>query len=564
MDENKINPTPMDDPEEQKIEEAEPCTEQEEAASDEAVTAVAEADETQEYADEDPATENDAEEDEFAEEPEFIPSIESAQPETAASANKKKGKGAIAILVVLVALLVATSAFLVSLVASKIGSSKIDFEEVALTVGDVDVTVGEYMYWYSYVDAYYYNYYSYYYSSISEDQIKADTLNQITFTTSLYAEAVKAGYTLNDEDIANIDESMRSYTEAAEAQSMTVDEYIAGNFGKGYTADILRTCLEKQAIAYKFYEESMATINDEYSGDGVVEKVENAYKANKMTYDLSDVAYFYFDATEENAETDANNLLNKITNDGMEFDAAVKEVTGDSEKASFDLAGYDYETLYTEFIADAADWIFETDADDNYVNGTGAATKVEADGKIYVLYINAAPHRNEAIPVTIDYIKVDVSTADTVKSADELDIEAKSKANSILAEFEATEKTAEAFSELIAGYNEGEDTLVGGDAFEYMIADGSYGETIEEWAFSADRQVGDYAVLKGENCYYVVYYREKAENSVWYDSVLTTLVQAAKSSWETELISAYEGAVVSNDEAIDNAVAFIKANMEAA
>lgn len=570
MDENKINPTPMDDPEEQKVDievpMAEPVEEpvveeQTQAVDNEAEAVIVEEDEADNVNDNltetvDEQIDDDGMVDSFEEEP---------VSETAVDENlgkKKKSKGAVAVLVILVALLVATSVFLVSMIVSKTSSSKIDFDEIAVTVGDVDITVGEYMYWYAYVDAYYYNYYSYYYSSISEDQIKADTLNQLTFTSSLYSEAVKAGYTLSAEESTQIDNSMQSYTEAAEAASMDVDEYIAGNFGKGYTAEMLRTYLEKQAIAYSYYEDMMAQIDSQYEGDGVVDKIETAYQANKLTYDLSDVLYFYFDATDDSAEKNANSLMTKVSNDGMTFDAAIKSVTGDSASVANELVGYDCETLSDNFSEDAATWIFETDADGNYVNGAGSVNKLESGGMIYVLYVNEAPHRDECVPVTLDYIQVDVSTDDSVKSADELDIQAKATANSILAEFEETDKTAEAFAHLVLEYSEGDDVLVSGDAYEDMVADGSYDSAVEDWAFAAERSVGDYAVIKGDGCYFVVFYREKAENSVWYQSVLTSLVQAEKTSWESELLAEYESAVVSNDEVVDNAVAFIKANLE--
>lgn len=564
MDENNLNPTPMNDPEEQAPETdevipgqaeqpAEPeIIDGEDAQADEASEEVTDAEE----ADAEEASEPAEEADSYEEEP---------VPEAVAEpVKKKKSKGAIAVLVILVALLVATSVFLVSTIVSKVSSSKIDFDEIAVTVGDVDVTVGEYMYWYAYVDAYYYNYYSYYYSQISEEQIKADTLNQITFTSSLYSEAVKAGYSLDEEEIAELDESMQSYEIAAEAASMEVDDYVAENFGKGYTAEMLRSYLEKQAIAYKYYEDAMNKIDEGFKGDGVAQKVEDAYAANKLTYDLSDVSYYYFDATDDESEKKANSLMTKISNDGMGFEDAVKAVTGDSDAVVSKLSGYDKETVSSKFSEEAAEWIFETDAEGKYVNGTGAVSKVESGGMLYVLHINEAPHRNESIPVTLDYIQVDVSTDDSMKSADELDVQSKSKANSILKEFEETDKTAEAFAHLVLDYAESDDALINADAYEDMIADGTHDEAVEKWAFEADRKVGDYALIKGDGCYFVVFYREKAENPVWYQSALTALMQAERSAWETEILGEYKSAVVSDDEMIDKAVTFIKSNIQQA
>ena len=568
MDENNLNPTPMNDPEEQGPETQEILPEETEPAV-ESETDTQFADETEAVAEPETDVENEpveaddeaadaSETEEDADSYEEEPVPESAQP------KKKKSKGAVAVLVILVALLIATSVFLVSTIVSKVSSSKIDFDEIAVTVGDVDITTGEYMYWYAYIDAYYYNYYSYYYSQISEDQIKADTLSQITLTSALYSEAVKAGYSLTEEEITELDESMANYEVAAEEASMDVDEYIAENFGKGYTAEMLRTYLEKQAIAYRFYEDNMAVIDADFEGDGVAEKVQNVYNANKLTYDLSDVSYYYFDATDEESEKKANTLMSMVTNDGRTFADAVIAVTGDNETEPSSLVGYSKDTLTSEFSEDGAEWIFETDADGKYVNGTGAVEKLETDGMIYVLFVNNAPHRNEALPVTLDYIQVDVSTDDSMKSADELDVQAKSKANSILKEFEDTDKSAEAFSHLVLEYSESDDTLIYADALEDIVPGGEYDAAISDWAFAEERKVGDYALLKGSSAYIIVFYREKDENPVWYQSALTSLIQAEKSTWESELLEEYETVVVENDEIIDKAINFIKTNMQQA
>ncbi len=571
MDENNLNPTPMNDPEEKVPETEEMLPEQAEQTAESEIESEADvqiADETEDSAE--PETAGETEVSETADEADAEETAEEAdsyeeEPEPEATeqpVRKKKSKGAVAVLVILVALLVATSVFLVSTIVSKVGSSKIDYDEIAVTVGDVDVSAGEYMYWYAYVDAYYYNYYSYYYSQISEDQIKADTLNQITFTSSLYSEAVKAGYTLSDEEIAELDESMKNYEVAAEAASMEVDEYIAGNFGKGFTAEMLRSYLEKQAIAYRYYEDTMAQIDAGFEGDDVAQKVENAYQANKLTYDLSDVSYFYFDATDDESETKANSILSKVSNEGMSFAEAIKTVTGDSDVKPGSLVGYAKDTVSSEFSEDGAKWIFETDAQGKYVNGAGAVEKVEAGGMIYVLYVNEAPHRNESLPVTLDYIQVDVATEDGMKSADELDVQAKSKANAILKEFENTDKSAESFAHLVLEYAESDDALINADALEDIVPGGDYDSAVSDWAFDAERKVGDYALLKGDGCYFVVFYREKAEKPVWYQSALTSLVQAEKTAWESDLLGEYESAVVTNDDMIDKAVNFIKSNMQ--
>ncbi len=555
MDENKINPIPGNEPESEQELPAEEKVVSEEAEVVEQNDDVA-AQETEEEVVSEESAENDETETEDAdyfseeEEPEFI--AETPAP------KKKKSKGAIALLVILVGLLLTATVFFVSVIMRSTASQRIDHDEIAVTIGEDKITVGEYLYWFAYVDAYYYNYYSYYYSQIPEDQIKSDTLNQLAHTSALYNKAVEAGYELSEEDKAQIDDNMQGYTQAAEASSVSVDDYVAKNFGKGYTLEMLRTYLEKQAVAYNYYEDMMNKIEDDFKGSDVEDKVEKAYNANKSMYDLADVTYCYFDATDESAEKNANAVIAEIKG-GKSFEDAVKAVKGDDESISDSLTGLYKDAISANFNEDAAKWIFEVDADGKYVNGEGSATTLEAGGVVYVLYVNNAPARNSFIPVSVDFVQIDVSSDDSIKSEAELKLQAKSKASSLFAEFEKTDKSVEAFAQFAQEANADESGLVKASSEQDIVADGSHDEAIEKWMTEEGRKAGDYALLEGEDGgYYIVFMTAVSENPVWYNSVYNSLLQAELKAWEDEFIAGYEDSIVSDDEVINNAVAAFK------
>ena len=556
MDENKINPIPGNEPE----------TEQELPAEEKVISeeteVVEQYDEVTVQETEEEVISEESVETEETETEEADYYSEEAEPEFTVeetpAPKKKKSKGAIALLVILVALLLAATAFFVSVVMKSTASQRIDHDAIAVTVGDDEITVGEYLYWFAYVDAYYYNYYSYYYSQIPEDQIKSDTLNQLAHTSALYNKAVQAGYELSEEDKAQIDENMQGYTQAAEASSVSVDDYVAKNFGKGYTLEMLRTYLEKQAVAYKYYEDVMTGIEEDFRNSDVEDKVEKAYNANKGMYDLADVIYCYFDATDENAEKNANAVVAAIKG-GMSFEEAVKSVKGDAESISDSLTGLYKDAISANFNEDAAKWIFEVDADGNYVNGKGAATTLEAGGVVYVIYVNDAPARNSSIPVSLDFVQINVSTEDTIKSEAELKLQAKSKATTLFAEFEKTDKTAEAFAEFAQKANADESGLVKASSEKDIVADGSHDGAFEKWMSEDGRKAGDYALVEGENGeYYIVFVTAVSENPVWYNSVFGSLLEAELKAWEDEFIAGYEDKIVSDGEVINNAVTAFK------
>lgn len=464
--------------------------------------------------------------------------------EEAVEEKPKKKKGRVAVFVVLIALLLAATGAMVYYLLNS--ASKINVEQTVLTVGDVDSNAGEF--------AYAYNSYSYYasYYGFTEDQIKEYAIQELVTASSYYIKALEAGYTLDDEDNAEIEQYISSVKQSAETYSMTEDEYLESYFCAGYTVDMYREYLEKQMLAQKYYAAETEKINDMYNGDDAA--VQAKYDADKASYDLSDVSYWYFDSTEEDAQTKADAIVAKV-GEGMSFADAVKEVTDDSEAIPNEMKGHSKATLSNNFSSDAAEWIFSIE-DGNYVNGVGAVTTIDVNSVIYVIYVNSEPYKDESVPVTVDYIQIDISTDTSVKSEEELKVAAKATATKILNEFESGTADADSFAELRDSYYYGDDELVSGDVFSEMVADGSHDSAVETWAFDSARKVGDYALVEGDGCYYILFYTAKNEHSVWYQTALDALVEEAFNNWNSEITAEFEEKTVIYDDEIEKVIAY--------
>ena len=429
--------------------------------------------------------------------------------------------------------------------------SKIDLDQVVLTVDNVDSNAAEF--YQSYM--YYYSYNSYY--QYSEEQLKELAIDQLLLTNSLYADAIAAGYTVTEELQAQIDEQLESIKLTAESSSITADEYLNNAFCPGFTLEMFEEILTKSMVAQTYYSDKMETIEKKYEGDSGKALVEAEYNDNKLSYDLTDVSYWYFDASEEGAQADADAIVAQV-NGGKSFDAAIKSVTGDAEAASNALKGHSKSALESgSFIKEAIEWIFAENEDGSYKNAAGAVTTVADDSKIYVFYVNNAPHRDEIYPVDVEYIQVDVSTDSSIKTEKELKIEAKSAANSIMKEFADTDRTIESFEKIIVEKNNGEDKLVTGDVFELMKNDGSVDAVVEAWAFEDGREVGDYALVEGEDCYYILFFANRAENPVWYDSIWNTLVTNEARTFEEGILAESESSAQINDEVVNDVIAYV-------
>ena len=536
MDENKITPE-LDN-----VENADEVKE-ESAATDSADTAEVIAETVDETAE--AGEEVSTEDADIIENPVTEEEVELGQPETP---KKKKRKGLKIVLGIIIAIILGFVALVVAAYVSMNSDAKlgVDVDEPAITVDDIDVNAGEYLYTYSYFA----NYYSSYYTA---DQLQEYATEQIIYVNSLYKKAVEKGYTLSDEDYAEINEVLASVEEQAEAYSITADEMIEQYyFCEGYTVDMFKKYLEKEYLANKYYADEVEVIQSGYEGDKAVAAVEKEYNSDRTMYDLSNASYVYFAATDEGIDEKVAAIVSKVES-GKTFAEAV-----DSAAEIKSLSGYTKSVVETKFSAEVADWLFSI-KDNSYVNGAGAVTSIVEGEVIYIVYVDDEPGRDEQIPVTVDYIVVKSDTDTTVKSEDELLLAAKAKATTILNEFEGTKKTTDDFFALQDTYNNAGDSLISGNYFEDMVNDGTYDDAVAAWAFDSARQVGDYALVAGDGCYYVLFFTQKDENPVWYQNILDALLTDAVSSWSEEIIKSFEDATVMHEDVINAVVEYIGA-----
>lgn len=462
----------------------------------------------------------------------------------------KKGKGSVVALVLIIVLLVAATAGLVYFILNSKSTKKLDLDKTVLTVGDVENSAAEYFQVYSY----YYAYAMYY--QYTEEQVKELAQQQLVFVDTLYSEALKAGYTLSDEDKETIESDMQSVADDAESASMTVDEYLSKSICKGYTIEMLRSYVEKQYLAQKYYTDNEEAIQKKYEGSDALALLENEYKANASDYDMPDVSYWYFDASEDGAQAKADEIVAAVKG-GTAFADAVKNVTGQKDAKPNDINSFTYSQLSANFAKDAADWIFKTNADGTYANGKGAVTSIDVNGVIYVIYVNNAPARDDSLPATVDYIQVSVSTDTSVKSEDELKLAAKASATKILKEFTDGDTSIAMFKKLSASYDNNDDELVEGDVFEDITSGSSVDSAVLDWAFAEGRKVGDYALVEGDGCFYILFFTSQAETPLWQQTVRNSLYSADLEEWSKNIEDINKDNIVANEDEIAKIVAFV-------
>lgn len=422
---------------------------------------------------------------------------------------------------------------------------------IAVTIGNTDVSVGLYNYYYdSIVYEYtYYAAYGYYDLDTTKDfgaQFTKDedgnelsweayfrklALQRLTNYTMNYEKALEAGITLTDEQKEQIDSQLESIKEQASSENKSVNEYVNEKFGENCGLETLRKFLEQYFIAGNYYNRS--TIENRPSEDEV-----NAYfDENSNKYQSCSIALIEleYDTTDDDTKAksieNAKSYMSKITD--VESMKAVMPEASASLIEQYVSAGY-FETqeeavqtlldsiestetrtnFESYFDEDTANWLFDEATPVNSVNYFAS----EDYGIVYVILKTAQPVLDDAQVYSVRHILItpanseDESTSSTETGyTDEQWANALNKAEAIVDEYNKGEKTELAFAELAEEYSEDTESTSAGSSGLYG---GGYegtniGEMVSEfegWAVDSSRKYGDVDIVKSEYGYHIMYF----------------------------------------------------------
>lgn len=422
---------------------------------------------------------------------------------------------------------------------------------VAVTIGNTDVSVGLYNYYYDSI-VYEYTYYAAYgYYDLDttknfgaqftkdeegnelswEAYFRKLALQRLTNYTMNYEKALEAGITLTDEQKEQIDSQLESIKEQASSENKSVNEYVNEKFGENCGLETLRKFLEQYFIAGNYYNRS--TIENRPSEDEV-----NAYfDENSNKYQSCSIALIEleYDTTDDDTKAksieNAKSYMSKITD--VESMKAVMPEASASLIEQYVSAGY-FETqeeavqtlldsiestetrtnVESYFDEDTANWLFDEATPVNSVNYFAS----EDYGIVYVILKTAQPVLDDAQVYSVRHILItpanseDESTSSTETGyTDEQWANALSKAEAIVDEYNKGEKTELAFAELAEEYSEDTESTSAGSSGLYG---GGYegtniGEMVSEfegWAVDSSRKYGDVDIVKSEYGYHIMYF----------------------------------------------------------
>ena len=402
------------------------------------------------------------------------------------------------------------------------------------------------------------------------DYFTEQALQNATQTYAIYDEAAKNGYTLTDDEKTSIDTSLESLSSSATSYGYSsLNGFLAAQFGTGCNEKNYRSYLELTQTAQGY-----ATKVDQdftYSDTDISDE----YAANPNDYDGVDFRVFpvtasLFETTDASADSSASSSASSAaassssaassaasSSSAVDPETAAKEESmasamaddtkGDEQafidqayqnaaedaKTSYEDDSYtlksdvSYSSSTSSYNQELADWLFDAsrqNGDTTYIAST--------DGYFVAFFVSREDHDYDMANVRQILISVS-DTTDTDAMAT-----AKAKAEDLLAQYEAGDKTEDSFAKLATDNSDDTATTATGGLYENVVP-GQMVTSFNDWCYKEDHKAGDTGIIESSYGYHVMYYVgtgdnyrdylvENALRSKDYSAWLTALTKDAK------------------------------------
>ncbi|MDD2533233.1 MAG: peptidylprolyl isomerase [Eubacteriales bacterium] len=350
----------------------------------------------------------------------------------------------------------------------------------------------------------------------------------------LSVEAAKAGLTLEEADHTLITDFFVSIADAATQAGVSTTNYMAQYFGKGASEASLTPVFEKLLLANKFAEQKrsdFAITDDQLSA---------YYQAHQDEFDIVNFRSFFFAAEIAEGATDEEST--KALADAKAKAEAMKTLISDEESFKAQAianATADAKESYTNSDASLSSNIRYSDIS-SLIQSSWLFDATRKIGDIAVVDDTTGSSVLYFIDRSIDdQTRVNVRhiliTADETTATPEEIAAAKTKAEGILAQYTAGDRTEDAFAELAK--TNSEDNADAGGLYENVYP-GQMVETFNNWAFDAARLPGDTGIVQTNYGFHIMYFISDSEPE-WKLNIKDILLDEAYTAYVEETRTAY-------------------------
>lgn len=378
----------------------------------------------------------------------------------------------------------------------------------AATIGDYKLTPADYNYYYkqAYVAmAQQFGENSSNMMSFFGDSIMASALRDAQTIYAAYDLALKAGYTLTEEEQTEIDETISMFEETSGYMGYkNADEYLAYAYGKGCDTENYRNFFKVTMLAQRYMEDQL----DAYTASEADTKA--YYEAHRNEIDLLTYRQYLIPVTETRdlaaAQAAADKMVQDAIADEASFDKHAYELADETNKPAYAEEGSTILTgirpsLMTEGYVDAAvaEWL----GDLNRKKGdTATIVKGDQSGVFVLYFLERDVHNYNARDLRAIYVSVAADAAEETWNS------AKEEAQGYLDEYLKSDKTAEAFGKIADDHSDA--ALPGGLTENVGKQDINY--EVNTWLYAPERKVGDVDMVKAADGYYILMYCGDGDN----------------------------------------------------
>lgn len=365
-----------------------------------------------------------------------------------------------------------------------------------------------------------------------------------------YAKLAKeAGMSLDEDELADIDEQVESIRSSAESNDYSLDRYLTKIYGKGVNEKLLREVMEERQLAYKYAQQKQEDVET-----GVTDaQIEEEYTANPAEHALvtlngfvvsADTSAIADDATDDektaateaamaDAKAKAEGYAAKVNSAETLLEQA-KAYNSTATEASVKLEDVTGTTLASTFSQAASDWAYAAE------RAVGDVTVVETSKGYAVLYMAVLPHKDMSKPVDVRHILIQFDTT-TDESGNTVALTSAEKeayyqqAQAIYNQF-LENPTEENFATLANNNSDDTGSNTNGGLYEDVHV-GDMVTAFNDWCFDPNRKPGDSGIIETNYGYHVMYYVGNDNEETWKSTVRSTLASDALSAFDDEIVN---------------------------
>ncbi|MBE6910623.1 MAG: hypothetical protein E7474_13790 [Ruminococcaceae bacterium] len=356
------------------------------------------------------------------------------------------------------------------------------------------------------------------------DYLVESALNTLTNTALTAQAAQDAGFSGSDEVESTVKETLSTLESSAANSGYSTTQYLKAIYGPLMTKGVFERNLRLIALAEAYTNSGSDPAN--YTAD----ELNAAYDADPNAYSTVDYEAIVFGSSSfaSDAEETTENTENTESDDGSAAalaaaqDALARYKAGEKLDALADELNGTYMDSSTQYGSgnDMMDWLF----DDARKSG-------DADVVDYTYY---GMSMGSMVLVFHSKERADFHTV----SVRHILVDDEAKANDILAQFNAGDKSEDSFAAL-AQANSTDNADDGG--LYTGVYPGQMVETFNDWCFDASRQTGDTGIVQTDYGYHVMYFVAHSDFAYWQELVASKLtsdrISAITENAQSELLS---------------------------